>query len=350
MPDSLNNSFRVGVIGCGRWGPNHVRVLEEILGPGNVIACEPDRDRRVAFATRYPHVPVHESPELLIADSELQAVVIATPAHTHFDLAMMALQAGKHVLCEKPFTSTVREAEVLKAQADLKGCVLMIGHVFLYNAALAYVRTICQDGTLGTLRYAIATRTNLGPIRTDVDVAADLASHDIAVLNWVTGRVPQSVSAVGASYIVKGHADTAFITLSYSGDFKASVQTSWLHPEKVRQLTIVGSQRMLKWNDLDLDAPITVYDKHVETEPRSSTYGDFLRFSTHTGEVRHPYVPFYEPLKAQAQAFLTAIRDGGSVQSNAESALAVMQVLEAIAESFAGNGIPVYVQSIRPNL
>ena len=343
--DGTAGPFRVGVIGCGYWGPNHVRVFEELLGPGTVDACEPDAVQRDRFARRFPYVPVYASPAELLARSDVRAVVVATPASTHYALVNLALEAGKHVLCEKPFTTNVPDAEVLESRAAEAGLVLMVGHVFLFNAALQYVRRVCHDGTLGTLRYAIATRTNLGPVRTDVDVAADLASHDIAVLNWIAGGLPTTVSAVGASYVVKGHADAAFVTLGYAGGFTASVHASWLHPEKVRRLTIVGSERMLSWDDLDLESPVTIYDKHVEAHPHAASYGEFLRVSTHTGEVRHPFVPFQEPLKAQAQAFLDAIRNGGPVTSGAEVGVGVVRVLAATSQSFAGNGFPIRVSS-----
>lgn len=343
MADAAVDPFRVAVIGCGYWGPNHVRVFEELLGPGTVVACEPDDEQRDRFARRFPYVPIHASPTEVLARSDVRAVVVATPAATHFALVGMALSAGKHVLCEKPFTRTVAEAQALEAQARATALVLMVGHVFLFNAGLQYVRRVCLDGTLGTLRYAIATRTNLGPVRTDVDVAADLASHDIAVLNWIVGNQPKTVSAVGAAYVVPSHADAAFITLGYRNGFTASVHASWLHPEKVRRLTIVGSERMLTWDDLDLESPVTVYDKHVEAHPQVATYGEFLRVSTHTGEVRHPYVPSHEPLKAQALAFLEGIRSGEAVASDARSGVGVMRVLAAIDRSIAGNGQPVMV-------
>ena len=345
MTDATTSSFRIAVIGCGYWGPNHVRVFEELLGPGTVVACEPDDAQRDRFARRFPYVPIHASAAEVLARPDVRAVVIATPAVTHFALVGMALDAGKHVLCEKPFTQTVAEAEALEARAAAEGLVLMVGHVFLFNAGLQYVRRVCMDGMLGTLQYAIATRTNLGPVRTDVDVCADLASHDIAVLNWIAGSLPETVSAVGASYVVPGHADAAFVTLSYPGGFTGSVQASWLHPEKVRRLTIVGSERMLMWDDLNLEFPVTVYDKHVEAHAQVATYGEFLRVSTHTGEVRHPYVPSHEPLKAQALAFLEGIQSGKAVASDARSGVGVMRVVAAIDRSIAGNGQPVMVDS-----
>lgn len=343
VADGSVDQFRVAVIGCGYWGPNHVRVFEELLGPGTVVACEPDDAQRDRFARRFPYVPVYASPSEVLARSDVRAVVVATPAATHFALVGMALSAGKHVLCEKPFTRTVMEAQALEVQARATARVVMVGHVFLFNAGLQYVRRVCLDRTLGTLRYAIATRTNLGPVRTDVDVAADLASHDIAVLNWIKGSLPETVSAVGPSYIVPGHADAAFVTLSYPDGFTASMHASWLHPEKVRRLTVVGSERMLVWDDLHLESPVTMYDKHVEAHAQIATYGEFLRVSTHTGEVRHPFVPFHEPLKAQAQAFLDAIRDGGPVTSGADVGVGVMRVLDAVRHSMAARGAPARV-------
>lgn len=320
-------------------------MFEELLGPGTVVACEPDAAQRDRFARRFPYVPVYASPAEVLARFDVRAVVVSTPAATHFALVGMALEAGKHVLCEKPFTTSVSDAEVLESRAAETELVLVVGHVFLFNAALQYVRRVCRDGTLGTPRYAIATRTNLGPVRTDVDVAADLASHDIAVLNWIVGGFPTTVSAVGASYVVKGHADAAFVTLGYPDGFTASVHASWLHPEKVRRLTIVGSECMLAWDDLDLESPVTIYDKHVEAYPQVASYGEFLRVSTYTGEVRQPFVPSWEPLKAQAETFLDAVRRGGPVTSGADVGIGVMRVLAATNQSFAGNGTPIRVAS-----
>jgi predicted dehydrogenase len=281
----------------------------------------------------------------LLAEHDVRAVVIATPASTHFDLVGMALSAGKHVLCEKPFTRTVDEAQELERHAKAIKRILMIGHVFLFNAGIQYAQKVCAEGELGTLRYAIATRTNFGPVRTDVDVAADLASHDIAVLNWIAGHPPTTVSAVRAAYVVPDHADTAFITLNYPNGFTAAVHASWLHPEKVRRLTIVGSERMLVWNDLDLEAPVTIYDKHIEAHPQVTSYGDFLRVSTHSGEVRHPFVQLLEPLKVQASSFIDAIAGRPTTTGDVRGAVVVMNVLDAIRHSFAAHGQPIQVHT-----
>jgi predicted dehydrogenase len=304
-----------------------VRVFEEILGPNSVVAADNNEDALTHFRRRFPHVKSVNSFDEALAVPSIEAVVQATPASRHAALVESALTAGRHVLCEKPFMTNLHDAERLARLACVVNRTVFIAHMFMFNSGLRHVREQYLVGGLGALRYASATRTNLGPIRTDVDVVADLASHDVAIMNLITQSSPVIISAVEASYIVPNHADAIFATLRYENGFVASLHAIWFHSETVRRTVFVGSERMLKWDDLDLESPVTIYDKHVESHISVSNYGDFLRVSTHTGEIRRPHVAFTELLRAQAISFLNSIELGSPNDGDAECAVEVTRVL-----------------------
>jgi predicted dehydrogenase len=325
--------MRFGIIGLGHWGPNHLRIFNSIADCEVVAAADQSPARIDRLRSVAPSASWYTSHEDLLADPEVDAVVVATPTKTHYAVVDAALRAGKHVLCEKPLCTDSREGELLVALARSQGLILMVGHIFLFNSGILKVKELISGGSIGSLRYISAVRTNLGPVRSDVNAAYDLASHDIAVFNWIIGSEPVEVQAMGAAFLQPGIEDVAVVTLRYPGNVLASIQCSWLDPKKVRQMTFVGSRKMVSWDDLALSNPVAVYDKSVETNREVSDYGEHLRLSMFDGDVHLPKVALDEPLKAQAIAFQKAVREGRAERSGGEFAVGVVRVLSAIEKA-----------------
>jgi len=330
--DPLN----IAVIGCGRWGPNHVRCLSAIPGC-DVAVADLDTSSFRRLSLEHPGLRTSTDPLALIRDPSFHAVVIATPTTTHFGLAEAALEAGKHVLVEKPLCLSGVEAEKLIVLARRQAATLMVGNVFLFNPGIVKIKELIDTGRLGALRHLSAVRTNLGPIRSDVNAAYDLASHDISVFNWLLDGVPLSVSAEGGSYVQPGIHDVVFITLRYPGGVVANIHAGWLHPKKVRQMTFVGARRMVTWDDLDPVAPVAVYDSGAEVGSAGGRHGGI---ELRSGEVGFPAVRFEEPLAAQDGHFIDAVRRNRSVRSDGLFSLGVVRTLEAVNRSLRRNGAP----------
>jgi len=324
----------IGVIGCGRWGPNHIRVFSENEGSRSVACCDTGPDRVAAMKQRFRGIEACASAEELMARDDVDAVVIATPVSTHRQLVEEAFRAGKDVLCEKPLSVSAAECRELGRLADSAGRILMVGHVFLYNAGIARLKEGIDSGEVGDLHYLHATRTNLGPVRKDVGAAADLATHDISILNWIVGSVPEVAAAAGGSFLQERVEDVAFIDLRYPSGVLANIHVSWLDPVKVRRITAVGSKGMFVWDDLGPRGPIEIHDRRVVREEYSS-FGEF-QLLVREGEVSIPPVKMTEPLAEQARAFLEAVRDRGRPVSDAEFAAGVAEVLEAVEERIGG--------------
>ena len=322
--------LRIGVIGCGHWGPNHIRVFSQMKDCNVVAIADASEQRLAAVCDMFPHVQGFGDHHALLRDGGVDAIVVVTPTKTHFAVVRDALNAGKHVLCEKPLCTDAGEGEQLVALAKARSLVLMVGHIFLFNPGLLKVKQLVDAGEVGSVRSLSAVRTNLGPVRSDVNAAWDLASHDIAVFNWLLGAEPVAVSAMGAAFLQPGVEDVAVITLKYPGNVLASIHCSWLDPKKVRQLTLVGSKRMITWDDLALSNPVAIYEKAVATNLESSDYGEFLRISMLDGDVHLPKVNADEPLRAQDGAFLRAVREGKTPRSDGAFGLGVVRVLNRI--------------------
>lgn len=335
--------FAVAVVGCGRWGPNQIRALSSVPGLRVTLCVETDAARLREARELFPSIEAASDVERALRDPSISAVAIATPTATHAGLVRRALAAGKHVLCEKPLCEKAGEARVLAALARRKKLVLMGGHVFLFNGGLVKVKELIDSGELGRLRYLSAVRTNLGPIRDDVNAAYDLASHDVAVFNWLLSSRPDQVSATGACFVRPGVEDVAFLSLRYPGGVYANIHASWLNPKKVRQVIVVGSLKMVSWDDLELSAPVAVYDKGADRDGPHPNYGEFLRVAMWDGEVRLPKVDLEEPLKAQARAFRDALRAGRAQRSDGEFSAGVVAALEAAVKSMRSGGRPVAV-------
>jgi predicted dehydrogenase len=335
----------VGVIGCGHWGPNHIRIFSQISGVKVRLCSDIDQARLLSIKTQFPDIQTTKECRDVFSNPEIDAVCIATPTATHFDLVSQALQAGKHVLCEKPLSLKADECLELKRLADAKGKILAVGHIFLFNEGIRQIKEYIKSGELGNIYYAHSERTNLGPFRYDVNALWDLAPHDLAIFNYLFDATPLSVSARGQKCLKTSLEDLAFATLEYPKNILVNVHVSWLDPRKVRQITIVGDQKMIVWDDLDNLGPIKLYDKHVEkTQVFYQTYGEFQLLSKE-GSITIPKVSAREPLKVQNQYFIESIEKKSSPQLiDAQKAYDVVRTLEAIQASMNSGGHPVKVE------
>ena len=332
---------RFALIGCGYWGPNHLRNFGALAGCKVSAVVDRDADRLSRIADMYPHIQTEKDAAAVLNDPMIDAVIVATPTSTHHAVVSQALKAGKHVLCEKPLCETKAQATELLALARERKRVLMVGHVFLFNGGLESVKKLVDSDELGKLYYLSSVRTNLGPIRSDVNAAYDLAAHDISIFNWILGSQPTMISATGGSFLQPGIEDAVFITLKYPGNVMASIHASWLNPKKVRNLIVVGSKKMVTWDDLELNTPVAIYDRGANATQEANGYGEFLRISMWSGDVRLPKVDLEEPLKGQAREFAQAVRGNCKPRCDGEFGLGVVSALEAVAASLRLHGAPV---------
>ena len=343
--------IELAVVGAGHWGPNLINNFS-VSGRSRVrFVVDRDAQRLAAVRGRFSSVEVLTDFQVALDDPEVDAVVIATPTSTHFELAHRALSKGKHVLVEKPLTDSVATSRELCELAESQGRVLMAGHVFLYNEAARRVRDYIEGNELGRIYYISMVRTNLGPIRTDVDAAWDLAAHDISLAGFWLGGLPNRVSAAGGEFINAGIADVIFATLRYPGGVLVNLHASWLNPRKSRDITVVGERKMLTFDDVNLEAPIRLHDKQVADSqavnpvvaPELIDSFSSFRTSIHLGEVTEPDVPRNEPLRNECEHFLDCVLGEATPISDGRSGLAVVRVLEAISTSMREGGREVEV-------
>jgi predicted dehydrogenase len=332
---------RVGVIGLGQWGPNHVRNFRQVAGCEVARICDSATPRLASARVQFPGIETTRNPRAVTEASDIDAVVVATPVRSHYSLVRQALEAGKDVLCEKPLALNTTEARTLCAVARAKKRVLMVGHVFLYNPCTLHLRGAIKRGELGRIYYMDAVRTNLGPVRSDVGVIYDLASHDISIFNFLLGSKPESVSAVGGAFLQKGIEDIAFLTLIYPKGVVCHVHTSWLNPRKVRQLTMVGSRKMAVWDDMNNLEPVRYYDKGVVADNYSS-FGEF-HMMLRDGAITTPKLKLFEPLLRQDQDFVDCLRRRRAPAASGTFGLDIVRVLDAARSSLGRSGrmIPI---------
>lgn len=334
-----SGKVRFGVIGYGYWGPQLVRNLDNLtLGDVAVVAdLSPQRREAARFA--HPSIPVTDSVDEVL-DSEVDAVVIATPIRTHYALAKLALEKGKDVFVEKPLTAHTAEAEELIALAERTGRILMVGHTFLYNPAVEELRRLVQDGALGDVHYIDAVRVNLGLFQRDINVMWDLAPHDISILNYVLGMEPIAVSARGGAYVREHIHDVVYLTLRYPGDVLANIHVSWLNPSKVRRFTIVGNKQMAVYDDVEATEKIRIFNRGVDAHPHSSTFGEW-QLSYRYGDIVSPHILWFEPLAVECNHFAQAVLEREPPRTDGANGLAVVRVLEAGEYSLQHDGVQV---------
>jgi predicted dehydrogenase len=332
----MDDVLRVGLVGCGYWGKKHLRVLNELPGCEVVALCEPS-------AKTLESVPRGYLPAMVTGDYEaflksgLDAVVIATPARTHYPLAMQALEAEKHVLIEKPFTTRTSDALALIGAAERRGLTLMVGHTYVYHPAVAYLKSIVDSGTLGQLAYVHMARLNFGLLQPDVDVLWDLAPHDVSILMHILGQEPLVGGARGTSAVTPERYEVAHVDLEFMDGLLAHVHVSWLEPTKVRRITLIGTERIAVYNDVAPDDTIRIYDKSIRMEPSELIPGRMSAKYLH-GDTTIPFLAEIEPLKAEISHFMECARTGARPISGGWEGMQVVRVLESVARSLYNGG------------
>ncbi len=337
--------INIGVIGCGYWGPNHIRNFNALPNCNVLVCCDRDVKRLEHMKSLYPAIETTTETEDLFKDKRLDALVIATPVFTHYELAKKTLENGKHVLVEKPMTHSVETSLSLIKLAEQNNLVLMVGHTFEYTAAVNKAKEIMDSGDLGEPLYISSTRLNLGLFQPDINVSWDLAPHDISIITYLLGETPVSVNCQGKSHYKKDIEDVATITMNYANGVIAFIHSSWLDPNKVRKTTVVGSKKMLLYNDVETQEKIKIYDKGVDAPPYYDTYADF-QFSYRYGDIHSPRLDDYEPLKKQSKHFVDCIENGLTPKSDGYSGLKVVSILEAASLSLKkdGQAVPVFFE------
>ncbi len=330
---------RVGIIGAGAWGRNHVRTFASLEEAELVALADSRPDVLAAHRRSLPGVEGYADGRELLAQADVEAVVIATPAPTHHALARAALESGRHVLVEKPLALATADAEDLARLADEKGLVLMVGHLLLYHAAVEYLKGLIEEGELGDLLYGYCQRLNLGVVRPDENALWSLAPHDFSVLAWLLGEQVADVSARGADYLQPGVEDVVFADLRWRNGRIAHVHVSWLDPHKIRRITLVGSRKMVVFDDMAAQEKVRVYDKGAERVPDAVGWGEHL--AVRSGDILIPKVPPVEPLRNEARHFLACVREGKRPRSDGWNGVAVVRMLEAAQASLAAGGRPV---------
>jgi len=330
----------VGVVGCGYWGPNLVRNFKGLSNCNLKAMCDTSLSRLEHMRSLYSDVEGVTDYEHLLNGVGLDAVVVATPVKHHYALAKASLLAGKHTFIEKPMASSADECEELIEIADSKGLVLMIGHTFLYSAPVRKIAEIVEAGDLGEIRYINSRRLNLGLFQKDINVAWDLAPHDISIILHILGEGPLAVNCQGNAHVTPGIEDVTNISLSFRQKRFATIQSSWLEPRKVREMTIVGTRRMIVYDDLQTHEKLRIYDVRVERPPHYDTFADF-HYSYHYGDSYIPHLKQEEPLKIECQHFLDCIEKSAKPLSGGNEGLEMVRILEAASQSLKNHGAPV---------
>lgn len=330
----------VGVIGYGYWGPNLVRNFAEVDGAHVVAVCDRRPERLALAKSRYPYIETTDVAMEVVADPRIDAIVIATPVSTHFELARQALRAGKHVLVEKPLAATSDEAERLIEEANRRRLILMVDHTFVYTGAVRKIRELITDGLLGQLYYYDSVRVNLGLFQHDVNVIWDLAVHDLSIMDYVLPQRPVAISATGMSHIPGQPENIAYITLFFADSLIGHIHVNWLAPAKVRRTLIGGSQKMIVYDDLEPSEKVKVYDRGITlTDNPESIYRMLIGYRT--GDMWAPQVDMTEALRTEVLHFIRCIEEGERLITDGEAGLRVVRTLEAATRSISDRGQPV---------
>lgn len=327
----------IGVLGCGYWGPNHIRNFSRLDVSRVKYACDLDQARLDHIGRIYPQVLTTSELDLVLGDPEVDGVVVATPVSTHHEFGRRVLEAGKHLLVEKPFTRSLAEGSDLVTLAASRRRTIMPGFTFLFSKVVWKIKDLVQSGELGRIYYINMQRLNLGLFQKDINVIWDLAPHDISILRFLLDEEPVEVSATGRANVFPGIEDVAAMAVRFASGIIAYVQCSWLDPNKIRRTTIVGDRKMLVYDDVKATDKIEIYDKGVEAPRHYDTFGEF-RFSYFYGDKVTPYIQEPEPLEVECRSFASAILDGTKPAASGADAVAVLRVLEAAQRSLAVGG------------
>jgi predicted dehydrogenase len=337
---SISGTVKFGVIGYGYWGPNVVRNLQTTPGAEIATVCDKSSASRKKVHKTYPHLYVAADAAEVLTSPEIDAVAIVTPVWTHFELAKAALENGKHVFVEKPFTSNVGQAETLIELAQRKNLKIMVDHTFLFTGAVRKIKQLLQEGLLGKLYYYDSTRVNLGLFQHDVNVVWDLAPHDLSIMDHVIEGNPEALVATGQKHL-NGFEDVAYITLYFPDQVIAHVNVNWLSPVKVRTTLIGGEKKMLVWNDLEADEKVKVYDKGVDINNREGLYELLVNYRS--GDMWSPQLEQVEALRHELAYFIQCITSGTDPINDGAAGLRVVKMLEAANKSLRKRGALVYL-------
>jgi predicted dehydrogenase len=338
----------IGQIGCGEWGSNLLRCFSAINSARVKYVAETSLKRREQIASNYKEIRTTADCEALFNDKEIDAVVIATPASDHYRHASAALRAGKHCLVEKPLALRIEEAQELTDLARKNKRILMVGHTFLYNSAVRKLKEEIDKGALGDIYYIYAQRLNLGRLRTDINAMWNFAPHDISICLFLLNNRPEWVSAIGASYVQPSVEDVVFMTMGFANGVIVHMHISWLDPNKIRRMTVVGNKRMAVYDDIAEDK-IKIFDKGIEKANISTSLGSFSDFGQfqlihRAGDVFIPKIDFVEPLMTETRHFVDCITDNRQPVSDGNNGLLVTRILTAAAKSLAQKGMACDVQ------
>ncbi len=340
----MTKQIKIGVVGCGYWGPNLIRNFRALPDCSLKMMCDLSEARLLHLKSLYPEVEGVTDFNGMLNSGGLDGVIIATSVKHHYTMAKASLLAGKHTFIEKPMAASAQECEELVDIAENKGLVLMVGHTFLYSPAVRKIKELVEWGDLGEIRYICARRLNLGLYQKDINVAWDLAPHDISIILHVMEELPLSVNCRGSAHLTPGVEDVTTMCLNFRNNRSAIIQSSWLDPRKTREMTIVGSKRMIVYDDVTLIEKIKIYDVRVERPPHYDTFGEF-HYAYHYGDMYVPYLKQEEPLKSECQHFLDCIKEGISPLTDGRRGLELVKILEASSQSLKLGGGPVTLQS-----
>lgn len=332
--------MKFGVLGYGYWGPNVVRNLASLDGSHVVAIADVNSAARIRAQKAYPGVTVTASTSDVISSAEIDAIAIVTPVWTHYELVKAALENGKHVFVEKPFTSNAAQGEELINLALKKNLTIMVDHTFLFTGAVRKIAQLLNEGTLGNLYYYDSTRVNLGLFQHDINVLWDLAPHDLSIMDHLITSSPEAIVATGQTHL-NGHEDIAFMTLYFPQNVIAHINVNWLSPVKVRTTLIGGEKRMLVWNDLEADEKVRVYDKGVDITSREGVYEQLVNYRT--GDMWAPQLEQIEALRKELTYFVECIVQGQQPFNDGNAGLRVVRMLEAASESLKERGCLVYL-------
>lgn len=333
----MSRGIFIGVVGLGYWGPNLARNLAQLPGCRLQGLCDLDSKRLASISGLHPEVPLFEDLDEMLEGSELDAVVVATPVGQHYTLAKKALEAGKHVLVEKPLATSTAECTELIELAAARNLTLMVGHTFLYSAPVQMIAKFISSGELGDIHYINSRRLNLGLFQRDINVTWDLAPHDLSIILHLLGKTPDKINCQGQAHLSQGVEDVTNLSLGFPGGQFATIQNSWIEPRKVREMSIVGSKKMIVYNDIEPMEKLRIYDSCVESPPHYDSFGEF-QYAYHYGDSYLPRIEQREPLRGVCEHFLQSIRTGAPPLSCGIKGREIVRILEACDRSLAAGG------------
>lgn len=336
--------MNIAVIGCGYWGPNLIRNFNAIADCNMTICCDLEDKNLERMQSLFPGIKPTRDYQSILHNPEIDAVAIATPVSTHYGMTKAFLQEGKHVMVEKPLAASRRECLELIAMAKKHNRVLMVGHTFEYSAPVNKMKEIVASGELGEILYIRSDRLNLGLFQHDINVVWDLAPHDISIVLYLLGKEPTSVQGQGKWHYFENIEDVATATLNFAGGEIAFIHTSWLDPYKVRKMTLVGTKKMLVYDDTHPNEKIKLFDKGIDAPPHYDTYGEF-QFAYRYGDIFSPRIDDREPVRVECEHFIECIKENKTPRSDGLSGLRVVTILEAICDSIKNGGAQIAIEN-----